>query len=202
MAGHEGSWSLGRVAPELSRTGSPAVTGRAPVKVTAGTTERRARGFTLLEILLAVALIGLLAAALVPTSLHLIGDQPVTPDDVFWQASREARKMALKSEHEVRLSFDEKEKNFVVTDGVGSKTFTVPPVRDLTIDFLQGKQGKGSVLIGGQLVDTRTLPFVSFFADGTCVPFRVQFRTGGPARILTIDPWTCAPVIVSSDNTY
>ncbi len=187
MVGRKGSWSLGRGAQESSPK-EPAVT------------PERAAGFTLLEILLAVALIALLAASLITTSWHLIGDRPLTPEEIFWQASREARKAALKSEHEERLSFDGKEKNFVVTDGVATQKFPVPPARDLEIDFLPGQQGKSSVLIGGQLVDTRILPSVSFYADGTCLPFRVQFRSGGPARILSIDPWTCAPVISSSDT--
>jgi general secretion pathway protein H len=188
MVGREDSWSLGRGAGESSPKG--------PV----GAPERAA-GFTLLEILLAVALVGLLAVSLTTTSWHLIGDRPLTPEDIFWQATREARKAALKAEHEERLSYDGKEKTFVVTDGAATQKFPLPPVRDLEVDLLPGQQGKSSVLIGGQLVDTRSLPSVSFYADGTCQPFRVQFRAGGPARILSIDPWTCAPVIASPDAT-
>jgi general secretion pathway protein H len=131
----------------------------------------------------------------------LIGDRPLTPEDIFWQATRETRKAALKSEHEERLSYDEKEKVFVVTDGIATQKFPLPPVRDLEINFLPAQQGKSSVLIGGQLVDSRSLPSVSFYADGTCQPFQVQFRVGGPARILSIDPWTCAQVIASAEAT-
>jgi general secretion pathway protein H len=39
------------------------------------------------------------------------------------------------------------------------------------------------------------LPYVTFYADGTCSPFRAQLRTGGPARFVTLDPWTCAPLL-------
>lgn len=189
MPGNEGRRTPGRATGKSSMKGLHSI--------------RRRRGFTLLEILLAVALIGLLVSTLIATSWHLIGDRAVTPEEVFWEATREARKAALKSEHEHRMSFDDKEKAFVVTDGAVLKTFLVPAGGDeLTIDFLPGQQGRNAVLIGGQLVDTRTIPEVSFYADGTCQPFRVQFRRNGPARIISIDPWTCAPVITRSDNPY
>jgi len=156
----------------------------------------RRRGFTLLEILLAVALIGLLSAALVSGAAHLVDSRPSTPAEIFWEAVRAARKSALTSEHEVRLSFDMKEKKFVVADGDAQKTFPVLNASDLTVDLLQPEgSGNGMVLIGGQLVDTQTMPAASFYSDGTCSPFRVQFRTNGPAHVIAIDPWTCAPVL-------
>ncbi len=189
----EGSWSRCREAPEPSLQQAEAARGR-------GAT--RTRGFTMIEILLALAVIGLMAAAVTSISWHLVGDKRVTPDEVFWEASREARKTALKNEHEVRLSYDGKEKNFVVTDGASTKTFPLPPIRDLTVDFLPAQQGRSAVLIGGQLVDTRSIPSVAFYSDGTCMPFRVQFRSGGPARVLSIDPWTCAEVISDKDNDF
>lgn len=162
-------------------------------------TPRRA-AFTLLEILLAIALMALLAGALVSGSAQLIGDKPATPEDVFWQVVQKARQAALTSEGEVRLSFDAKEKAFVLGDGTVSKSFPVPPSKELTVDFLSAQTGGSTVLIGGALVDTQTMPFVTFYPDGTCTPFRVQFRAGGFARILTIDPWTCAQVLARADN--
>lgn len=186
MPVHEGRWSPGHERRKSSSSGQGVF---------------RHRGFTLLEILLAVALIGLLSATLISTSMHLVGDRPMTPDEVFWQASREARQAALKTEHEQRLSFDAKETNFVLTDGVATQTFPVPPLRDLTVDFLPVRRDRNSVLIGGQLVDTQGIPWVSFYSDGTCMPFRVQIRTGGSARYITIDPWTCAPVLAAADAT-
>ncbi len=161
---------------------------------------RRVRAFTLLEILLAIALMALLAGALVSGSAQLIGDKPATPEDVFWQVVQKARQAALKSEGEVRLSFDAKDKAFVLGDGTVSKSFPVPPAKELTVDFLSAQTGGSTVLIGGALVDTQTMPFVTFYPDGTCTAFRVQFRAGGFARILTIDPWTCAQVLARADN--
>jgi general secretion pathway protein H len=162
---------------------------------------RCTRAFTLIEILLAVALLGLLSAVMVSVAVRFVDGAPKTPDEIFWEAARTARRSALTSEREVRLSYDDKEKQFVLEGGAGGKTFPVPENRDLTIDFLHAQSTGGSVLIGGQLVDTKTLPSVSFFPDGTCSPFRVQFRTTGPARILAIDPWTCAPVLTESKKS-
>src|SRR4051812_24654477 len=69
--------------------------------------------FTLIEILLAVALIGLLAAAMVSVGTNVADGRPRSAHDVFWEAARTARRTALKSETNARLSFDQKEKAFV-----------------------------------------------------------------------------------------
>lgn len=154
-----------------------------------------ARAFTLLEILLALALLGLLSAALVTGAVHLVSTQPQSAEEVFWAATRAARREALTSQQPVTLSFDSKEKQFVL-GGRSTAAFAIPSApRDLTVDLLAAQSGGGTVLIGGQLVDTETLPSVSFYPDGTCTPFRVQFRTSGPAQIIAIDPWTCAPML-------
>ncbi len=152
-------------------------------------------GFTLLEILLAIALMGLLAAVLVTGSVNLLSDKPATPEAVFWQAVQQSRTAALTAEREVRLSFDPKQQAFVLDDGAAPLALPVPVVRELTVDFLSAQPGQSSVLIGGELVDTKTVPAVTFYPDGTCSPFRAQFRAGGAAKVLSIDPWTCAQVL-------
>ncbi|MEI7551665.1 MAG: GspH/FimT family pseudopilin [Verrucomicrobiota bacterium] len=153
------------------------------------------RGFTLLEILLALALIALLSGVLISGSAQLLANRPTTPEEVFWAAVQQARAAALKTEREVRLSFDPKDQNFVLDDGAARQVLPVPPTRDLTVDLLAAQASRGSVLIGGDVVDTQTIPYATFYTDGTCTPFRVQFRTGGAARLLTLDPWTCARVL-------
>ncbi|MEO6874271.1 MAG: GspH/FimT family pseudopilin [Opitutaceae bacterium] len=159
------------------------------------------RGFTLLEILLAIALMALLAGVLVTGGAEMLSDKPATPQAVFWKATQQARKVALTGEREVRLSYDAKTQAFVLDDGTGPQTLAVPPTRELTIDFLSAQPGQSSVLIGGSLVDTQTMPAVTFYPDGTCTPFRVQFRSGGGAQVLSIDPWTCAQVLTPQDST-
>src|SRR5437879_5832502 len=80
-----------------------------------GARSPRCAAFTLLEILLGLALLALLIGASVSISANLIGTTPVTAEDVFWQAVSEARKQALLSRQDVHLNFEEKEKAFVLT---------------------------------------------------------------------------------------
>src|SRR5690242_7037360 len=89
---------------------------------------RRARGFTLLEILLAIAIIALVGTVLIGGSTRLLSDKPVTPHEIFWKAVQEARKTALKSEHEVRLRFDSDRKQFVILDGLAPATLAADGV--------------------------------------------------------------------------
>jgi len=144
---------------------------------------------------------GLLAAVLVTGSVNLLSDKPATPEATFWKAVQQSRATALTAEHDVRLSYEAKEQAFVLNDGVTPLSLPVPPMRELTVDFLAAQAGQSSVLIGGELVDTKTVPAVTFYPDGTCSAFRVQFRSGGAARVLVIDPWTCAQVLPRGDNT-
>lgn len=154
-----------------------------------------AAAFTLLEILLALALVGLISAALVTAGTHLVDSRPRTPAEIFWEASRNARRAALKTQTEMWLRFDAKEKRFVVAGGGAEQAFPVEGPRELTVDLLPAQSAGGALLIGGQLVESQTLDFVTYYPDGTCSPFRVQFRTTGPAQVITIDPWTCAAML-------
>ena len=55
------------------------------------------------------------------------------------------------------------------------------------------------MLADGGLVETQPRVSVTFYEDGTCTPFRVQLRTRDGAHLLSIDPWTCAPVLTKPD---
>jgi prepilin-type N-terminal cleavage/methylation domain-containing protein len=178
---------------------------------------RPARGFTLLEVLLTLAIIALLASVLIGGSARLLNEQPVSVDDIFWKAVREARKTALKAEHDIRLKFDKDKKQFVIIDGVAPatlaadgftkeevplKTFPIPPESssDLMVDFL-GASTKGAnlILIGGVALESSPVQFVTFYSDGTCMAFRAQISRKGAVHTLNIDPWTCAPVLTPAD---
>src|SRR3954466_12607608 len=89
---------------------------------------RSSRGFTLLEVLLSIAIIALLSAVLVGGSAHLLTEQPVTVDEVFWKAVQEARKTALKAEHDIRLKYDKEKRQFLVIDGIAPSTLAADGV--------------------------------------------------------------------------
>lgn len=172
---------------------------------------RKPAGFTLLEILLSIAIIALLGAVLIGGSVRLLADQPVSADEVFWQAVQEGRKAALRSEHEIRLKFDREMKRFQLVDGLAPavkgadgvtkvepplKEFPIPSAaRDLEVDFLAPGRGGRAILVRGVLLESQPVPHVTFYGDGTCSPFRIQIFNHGAAHILAVDPWTCAPIL-------
>jgi prepilin-type N-terminal cleavage/methylation domain-containing protein len=178
----------------------------------------RRHGFTLLEVLLALAIIALLATVLIGGASALLSDQPVSVNDVFWKAVREARKTALKVEHDIRLKYDRDKKQFLLIDGVAPpiigadglpkeetplKTFPVliPPGTEVTVEFL-GSSAKGgnAILVGGVLLESQPIPYVTFYSDGTCSAFRLQVMRNGAANILSIDQWTCAPILTPTEQ--
>jgi len=145
-----------------------------------------------------IALIAMLTGVLVTGSARLASGQVVTPEDVFWKAVVETRKAALFSGREIRLSFTDKDKERALVaksaDGTEQR-FPFEGTGELKVDFLSTQKSTSSILLGGQLVETQTIPWVTFYGDGTCSPFRLQIRTGGEARVLAIDPWTCSLVL-------
>ncbi len=163
------------------------------------------RGFTMLEILLALAIIGLLAGVLIGGSAALLNQKPVAVEDVFWSAVQQARKGALSHEREVLLRFfndRERGKGFEVIDGVETKTFPLHArvaTNDLVVDFLGTQKGGPTVLIAGVLLETTKLPHVRFYSDGTCESFRLQIAGATGSHVLSIDPWTCAPILTPPD---
>jgi general secretion pathway protein H len=168
------------------------------------------RGFTMLEILLVLMLLALLGTVLISGAARWVDAPPAAPEDVFWLSVQEARKAALKAEHDIRLKFDREKKRFMLLDGLAPTTigpdgrlletplkeFPVPNApNDLEMDFLAPMKGGNAILVRGVLLESQPVPFVTFYADGTCSPFRLQiFRPGG-ASTLSVDPWTCAPVL-------
>jgi general secretion pathway protein H len=159
------------------------------------------RGFTLLEILLALAVIALLSTVLIGMSAGLLREKSATADDVFWTACQAARKEAVKTGNQVLLTFDDKAKAFLETDGARSQTFPIPGAsQDLSVNFLNTQGDRYSILVGGVAIETGTAPSVVFFADGTCTPFRIQIRLPSGAHVLAVDPWTCAKVLAAKEE--
>lgn len=153
---------------------------------------------------MALAVVALLSSVLIGGSAKLLQDKPISTDQVFWKACSEARKAALESRREVQLGFAEdreRGRRFTVTDGADVREFPVQTPGDVGVNFLSAQSVAGTaVILAGQVIDTQALPGVTFYPDGTCTAFRVQLRVGVSAHILSIDPWTCAPVLPSKDT--
>ncbi len=160
------------------------------------------RAFTLLEILLSLGLIGLLSAVLIAGGIRVLAEKPQGAEDVFWQAVRRAREVALERQVDVQLRFDPKAREFIAqgTDYAENFPVTAAANAELAIDFLPPGDARGALLIGGILTETQTLAGATLFADGTCTPFRLQIRRAGVPQVLTIDPWTCAPMLRATDE--
>ena len=161
----------------------------------------RTCAFTLLEILLVLGLVVLIGTVLaVGVSGAFNNDHP-TPDDVFWQACRSAQKLASLSERDTSLSFDSKGKKLVWSNGLATESAAFDKANgEVSLQFMQAANGGSLILIAGQVVETQEVPRVLFYPDGTCMPFRVQFRIASNAWQLAIDPWTCAPVLAKTEN--
>lgn len=161
-------------------------------------TSRRG-GFTLLEVLITLALIALLTGVLVVGGNSMLADRPKTPEELFWAMVTEVRKDALFNNRDVRVSLDKEKGEFVaLVQGVETRVPFVPK-ETTEFDFLAPKTpgNFSAILVGGQLVETQTIPSVTFYGDGTCSPFRAQLKTRAGARVLDIDPWTCAPMLTA-----
>ncbi len=156
-------------------------------------------GFTLLEVLVTLALIALLTGVLVVGANSLLRDRPKTPEELFWSAVGEVRKEALLGNRDVRLRFDPAKGEFVASSEDGGVRYPFVAKETAELDFLPPKSPGtfSAMLVGGELIETQTMPFVTFYRDGTCSPFRVQLKTRNGARVLEIDPWTCAPILTN-----
>ena len=165
----------------------------------------RRAGFTLLEILLVLALLGLLAGLFISAAGGLTTGKAQTAEDVFWQAVGEARKQALLAGRNVQMTFalgkkDETAALVLTLDGAEQRV-PFDAIDEVKVEFLSLQKTRSAILVGGELVETQTMPSVTFYGDGTCTPFRVQLRTGGGnTRSLAIDPWTCAQVLPKTEG--
>ena len=167
----------------------------------AKTSVAKSCAFTLLEILLVLALVALISGVLAVGVGHVFNNDHPAPEDVFWQACHAAQKLASFSDHDTSLSFDPKEKKLVWSNGLETGTASFDAAgNEVSVQFLQAVKGGSLILIAGQVVETQEVPRVMFYPDGTCMAFRVQFRIGANAWQLAIDPWTCAQVLEKTEG--
>jgi hypothetical protein len=152
--------------------------------------------------MLALAIVALMATVLIGGAAQLLNTKPKTADEVFWAVVRQSRKAALEGGGtEIHLSFDKKAGAFKMDDGLNPRSVPVPGASAaLTIDFISTQTGQATALLGGLSVVTDTLPYVTFYSDGTCSPFRVQIHNQSAAHILNVDPWTCAQMLIGPNG--
>lgn len=155
---------------------------------------RGRRAFTVLEVILALALLGLVAGLFITGGNDLFRSRQRTPADIFWEAVQAARLQAVQEDVVVTMRFDEKEQRLLWSGpAAGAERSLAWPGKNL--EFLPAETND-VVLIGGQVVGTGALPAVRFHADGTTDRFRVQLTDAeGRVSRLELDPWTAAPIV-------
>lgn len=154
-----------------------------------------ASGFTLVEVLLVLALMALVGALLVPAAAALARDPGTdNPDDLLAIVLQQARREAVISGRTVTLRFASRDRRFAwfragEAEPAGQRA--VPGIA--RADFLP-VESSGRRLIRGRLVENDSLAALDLFPDGTCQAARLRLQPeGGAARLVVIDPWTCAP---------
>jgi len=153
------------------------------------------RAFTLLEVVLVIALLGLLGSLFISGGNDLFRARERTAADVFWQAVQGARLQAVQEDTTVQLHFDEKRLRLTWNSATSSHELDWP---GKNLEFLPVEQND-TILLGGQLAGTGRLTVVRFHADGGVDRFRAQLTdAAGTITRLDLDPWTCAPVLHSA----
>lgn len=152
--------------------------------------------FTLIEVLLAVAILGFVALLFISSASDLFRSSEPRPDEVFWQGVTAARQLALESNQTVTFRYDQEKRSLVWTTGPETVRTLAFPGRSL--EFLPVRE-QGAILLGGQLTETGSVKLVRFYPDGGCDAFRAQLTDAASRRIvLAIDPWTCAPMLAAT----
>ena len=150
------------------------------------------RAFTLLEVIVAIALLGLVAGLFISGGSELFRARERTAADIFWQAVQAARLQAVQEDATVMLRFDEKKRRVVWNSAAAAHELDWP---GKNLEFLPVDRND-TILLGGQLVGTGGMAVVRFYADGGVDRFRAQLTdAAGRVTRLDLDPWTCAPVL-------
>ncbi len=170
-----------------------------------GVPARRDRGFTLLEMLLAIALLAVAASVFLVSVESLGRSSPADEfEGAFWRATAQARELAMASRRTVELRWDEEARSFVLEGGgrearVGVATEEAPESFGAT--FSEEVAANDFILVRGELVTRRAVAAVRFFPDGTCQAFAVELAFGEKSRRrVIVDPWTGAEMLSTDEK--
>lgn len=153
---------------------------------------RRRSAFTLIEMLLVLAVLALVGTVLINAAAGFFQQREGRPEDIFWQSVNAARQLALDENQPVSLRYDQDGHRLVWSAGEKNDSIALTGI---SLRFLPAQQSS-RLLIGGVMFESDALARVRFYPDGTCDPFRLEIKIGDAApRILPIDPWTCAPIL-------
>ncbi len=163
------------------------------------------RGFTLVEILLVIALLVMIVGALGWGSSFFRSDGRQTPDERVWGALRKARETALLRSTEVQVvpvEKAERERRLMRLElrsrGEVLEVVEIGDAPRVSVKFLTvATEDRTLSLIGGQVQEGGPGSRAVFYPDGTCTRFRVQVLLAGEGRVTEVDPWTCAPMLPS-----
>ena len=147
---------------------------------------QRGAAFTLVEVLVVVALLAVAATAFLGGASNLFRAREPRADDTFWQAVNAARQLALESNQKVFLHYNE-EKNQLEwkSDSAPAKTLPFPGKQLQLLPVV----AQNLILVGGQAAETDAMKSVTFYPDGCCDAFRAQLVDNNDQRwTLSIDP--------------
>jgi len=166
---------------------------------------RRKQGFTLVEILLAVALVAMLSSVFVLNVNSLLRDGELeTLEREYWRAVETARSGSVFKQQVHLVEWDAKGYRFLVKSAGQTEVFEVDrsQMGDLEIEvfFEEVAPENSYVLIAGELVAKREIATVSFFPDGTCSPYTVSLRVAEYETSFQMDPWTGVQLVDPSEN--
>ena len=149
----------------------------------------RRAAFTLIELLLSLALLALVATLFISGATNFLRLREHRPDEDFWHAVTAARQQALDAEQVVTLQFDPDTHQLAWSWPGGHDSAALPGV---TLRFLAATKG-ATKLLGGIVTETDAVPAVHFYPDGTCDAFRAEL-TGPDGQDYWVAPrWSlCA----------
>jgi len=159
--------------------------------------------FTMLEMLLVLALIGLLSTVAIKGVSGMLSSAPPTPKEVVAQMLAASRRYALSNECTVRMSYSDEKHALEAAADDGTELPEMPLPTGASVQFLPVQTTDASGGASGSVFDavagsgaSADLPYITFYADGTCSMVKVSVQAAEkPPLNLAIDPWTGGQVL-------